>query len=76
MPPFEMGDRVRIELSDEDDRDFERLNGHFGTVVDVWQDDADDATGDERDKYLYQVELTDGGTASLRWRDLRPAASE
>lgn len=76
MQRFEAGDRVRIDIPDEDDPDFDQLHGHFATVVDVWQDDADDATGDERDRYLYQVELTDGGTASLRWRDLRPAVSE
>lgn len=76
MQRFEAGDRVRIDIPDEDDPDFDRLHGHFGTVVDVWQDDTDDTTGDERDRYLYQVELTDGEMASLRWRDLRPAASE
>lgn len=76
MQRFEAGDRVRIDLSDEDDSDSGRLDGHFATVVEVWRDDADDATGDERDRYLYQVELTDGETASLRWRDLRPAASK
>jgi ribosomal protein L21E len=76
MQRFEPGDRVRISISEEDGPNFDRLHGHYGTILEVWQDDADDATGDERDRYLYQVELTDGGTASLRWRDLRPAASE
>ena len=76
MQRFEVGDRVRIDIPDEDDPDFDRLHDHFGTVIGVWRDDADDATGDERDRYLYQVELMDGGTASLRWRDLRPVASE
>lgn len=76
MQQFEAGDRVRIDIPEKDDPDFDQLHGHFGTVIDVWRDDADDVTGDERDRYLYQVELTDGGTASLRWRDLRPATSE
>jgi ribosomal protein L21E len=76
MQRFETGDRVRVDIPDEDDPDFDRLHGRFGTVVEVWRDDADEATGDERDRYLYQVELTDGGAASLRWRNLRPAAVE
>lgn len=76
MQRFEPGVRVRIDISDGDSPDFDRFNGHFATVVEVWRDDADDATGDEHDQYLYQVELTDGRTTSLRWRDLRSSISE
>lgn len=35
MPRFEPGDRVRIDIPDKDDPDFDRLHGHFATVFDV-----------------------------------------
>lgn len=76
MIRFEAGDCVRIDIPDETDPDFDRLHDRFGTVVEVRQDDADDATGDERDRYIYNVKLSGGRTASLRWRDLRPVLSE
>lgn len=73
---FEAGDRVRIDIPDEMDPDHERLHRKQGTVVDILQDDADQETGDERDAHLFEVELDNGDSEHLRWRDLRPAERE
>lgn len=70
---FGVGDRVRIGIPDETDPDFDRLHDRRGEVVGVQLDDAGHETGDDRDNYLYEIELDDG-IALVRWRDLRPAA--
>lgn len=70
--PFEVGDRVRIDIPDETDLDHDRLHGRRGEIVAVLEDDAGSVTGDERDDVLYRVQLDDGTEEHLRWRDLRP----
>lgn len=71
---FETDDRVRIDIPDREDPDYDRFHGCLGTVQGVIEDAADELTGDERDNYLYQVELDSGEEADFRWRDLRPAS--
>jgi len=51
-----------------------------GVTVPHWQifshdvsDDAGTVVGDDREGYLFRVEVTDGETVDVRWRDLRPA---
>jgi ribosomal protein L21E len=39
MPTFEPGDRVRVDITDTTDPDFD-WHGEHGTVVDVLEDDA------------------------------------
>jgi ribosomal protein L21E len=73
MRRFEEGDDVRIDIPDKSDPDHDRLHGLVGTIVDILEDDAGSETGDPRDSYLFTVELLNGSTESLRWRDLRPA---
>lgn len=74
MQRFHEGDRVRIDIPDETDPDFDRLHDRIGEVVDVLEDDAGESTGDERDSVLYRVEITDTGErVDVRWRDLRPS---
>jgi len=73
MKRFEEGDRVRIDIPDETDPDFDRYHGERGSVLEVINDDAGLTTGDERDSYLYRVELDLGVVRDFRWRDLRPA---
>lgn len=69
---FVVGDRVRIDIPDETDPEFTHHRKR-GTVVAVREDDADDVTGDTRDRYLYEVQLSESeATVALRWRDLRP----
>lgn len=73
MKRFNTGDSVRIDIPDETDPDHERLHGRRGTVVGIISDDAGAVIGDEREGYLFQVELANGETVTVRWRDLRPA---
>jgi ribosomal protein L21E len=72
MRRFEVGDPVRIDISDEDDPDHDRLHGRRGRVVGILEDDAGQETADQRDSHLFSVELEDGTVEDLRWRDLRP----
>lgn len=72
MRRFEVGDRVRVDIPDTDDPDFDRFHGHHGRIVDIIEDDAGRETGDQRDTHLFTVELDDGSTHGFRWRDLRP----
>lgn len=72
MRRFDIGDDVRIDIPDETDPDYERLHGSRGTIIQVLEDDAGVVTGDEREGYLFRVELVDGETVDVRWRDLRP----
>jgi len=72
MKRFEVGDSVRIDIPDETDPDYERLHGRHGTIVEIISDDADALTGDERDGHLFRVDLDNGATVDVRWRDLRP----
>ena len=73
MKRFEVGDRVRIDIPDEDDPDHERLHRKHGTIVEIFEDDAGQETGDPRDSHLFSVEIDEGTIEPLRWRDLRPA---
>lgn len=72
MKRFEVGDRIRVDIPNEDDPDHDRLHRAHGTIVDILEDDAGQETGDRRDSYLYSVEMDDGDIEHLRWRDLRP----
>lgn len=73
---FSPGDRVRVDIPDEDDPDHEPYHGWHGEVVAVIEDAASDATGDERDDALYRIRFTDGEEMDFRWRDLRPPFDE
>lgn len=67
--------RVRIDIPDKNDPDFNRFQGQDGEIVDIIEDDASRETGDLCDSVIYRVELADGGeTVDVRWRDLRPAS--
>lgn len=66
------GDRVRIDIPDETDPDYDVFHGQHGTVVDRFTDDAARETGDDRDMDIYRIEFEDGSTDDFRWRDLRP----
>jgi len=76
MRRFEVGDRVRVDIPNKSDPDHERLHRERGTVVDILEDNAGQETGDSRDSYLFEVELENGDSEHLRWRDLRPSAKE
>lgn len=71
MPRFGEGDRVRVDVPDATDPDHDEFHGEHGTIVAILRDDAAASTGDERDSFLFRVELDDGRTSDFRWRDLR-----
>ena len=72
MSRFNQGDRVRIDIPDKEDPDFDAWHGRRGVVVSVLSDDARQHTGDKRDAIMYRVEFEDGKRMDFRWRDLRP----
>jgi hypothetical protein len=51
MKRFDTGDRVRIDIPDETDPDYQRLHDTRGTVVEILEDDAEAVTGDSREGY-------------------------
>lgn len=69
---FSEDDRVRIDIPDQSDPDFERFHGEHGVVIDTLSDDVGFESGDFRDSQLYRVELDKGEIMDFRWRDLRP----
>lgn len=72
MRRFTEGDRVRVDIPDQEDPDHGSFHDRRGTVTDILVDEAGTETGDERDNTLYTVEFDDGSTMDFRWRDLRP----
>lgn len=73
MQTVEPGNKVRIDIPNKDDPDYQHHRDQ-GEVVDVSCDDAGASTGDERDSYLYCVQLTSREKIDLRWRDIRPVS--
>lgn len=55
------GDRVRIDIPDETDPDFQ-WHGEHGVIIDIVEDDAGLATGDDRDAVIYHIVLDDHPT--------------
>lgn len=73
MPRFDPGDRVRIDIPDESDPDHQQYHGTHGEIVDIYEDNVDQFTGDERDSCVYRVTLNGSDDiVDFRWRDLRP----
>jgi len=70
---FIVGDRVRVDIPDETDPDYDRYHGRHGAVSMIIEDDASIETGDERDGIIYRVKFENRTTADFRWRDLRPS---
>jgi len=70
---FSTSDRVRVDIPDKEDPDYNRYHGRHGTVSMIIEDDASAETGDERDGVIYRVKFESGTTADFRWRDLRPS---
>lgn len=57
MRRLEAGDRVRADIPDGTDPDHERLHRKQGTFVGLVEGDADQETGDQRDSYLFRVNI-------------------
>lgn len=75
MTMFEEGDRVRVDIPDEMDPDFQ-YHGQHGEIVNIIPDDAGTISGDEQDSAIYRVRLEYGEKVDLRHRDLRPPIEE
>lgn len=67
---FEKGDRVRVDIPDKSDPDFE-YHWVRGEIIKVVEDNADEYTRDSDDKYIYRVEFDTGQQKDFRWRSLR-----
>lgn len=76
LTEFNVGDRVRVDIPDEADPDYDIHHGRQGEVAEVIVDDAGEETLDERDSIIYQIKFDNGETGDFRWRDLRPAFDE
>ncbi|WP_370515553.1 hypothetical protein [Halorhabdus sp. CUG00001] len=72
MKQFTQGDRVRVDIPDESDIDYEQFHGQHGTIVSILSDDAGTVTGGDQDSQLYRVEFDSGETMDFRRHDLRP----
>ena len=55
----EQGDRVRVDIPNKDDPDFDEYHRRSGIVVERLVDDASEVTGDDRDDVLYQIKFED-----------------
>jgi hypothetical protein len=77
MEPTEFGEgeRVRVDIPNESDVDFE-YHSQEGEIIEIIPDDAGSITGDDQDSALYRVSLDDGRTHDFRRRDLRPPLGE
>ncbi|MFC4540800.1 hypothetical protein ACFO5R_02515 [Halosolutus amylolyticus] len=76
MQRFSVDDRVRIDIPDETDPDYELYHGEHGRITAVLTDDASSVTNDTRDSRLYRVAFNSGEEADFRWRDLRPPIND
>jgi len=72
MTRFSTGDRVRVDIPDTTDFDYDQYHGLHGRVVEVLEDETGEVTGDNRDDVIFRVKLENGERADFRWRDLRP----
>ena len=70
---YKTGDKVKIDIPDQTDADYDSYHGSIGEVVEVIHDDAGQYTGDWRDSSLYRVEFEGEERVDFRWRDIRPA---
>ena len=75
MKPLEEGDRVRVDIPDTIDPDFQ-YHGRHGEVVTILPDDAGEISGEPKDSDIYRVRLENGEKVDLRRRDLRPPIEE
>lgn len=71
MRKFAEGERVRIDIPDETDQDYQ-YHGEHGIIIETISDAASEITGDERDARIYRVRLDSDRTIDVRWRSLRP----
>lgn len=64
---FGIGDRVRIDILDSDDRDH-RFHGETGEVVEILRDDLGELFDDPRLNHLIKVEFGDDDLGTMIFR--------
>ena len=71
MKKFNIGDRVRVTISDPDDVDH-KFDQKIGVISNIEEDELSDVTGDPSHNYIYTVEFEDEdlGTMNFRYDDL------
>lgn len=69
--PYDVGDRVVIDLPALRRRVDGQHHGKCGTVIDYWTDDLGVVTGNPLNDWHFTVDLDNGGTFSARYVDLR-----
>lgn len=70
MQRFVEGDRVRVDIPDEDDPDH-RYHGEFGEITSILEDGLSGITGYPQHDYLYTVGFDDDlEAADFRYDDL------
>lgn len=67
--PFDIGDRVRIDIPDETDPDFQ-FHGKNGEVISVNLDEVKPLTGNSLDDGFYSIELGFVGNVDIRCKNL------
>jgi len=72
MQDLSVGDRVRVDIPNENDIDHEQFHGKHGTIISVLSDETGTVTENEQDSQLYRIEFDSGETMDFRRHDLRP----
>lgn len=60
------GDRVRVDIPDVSDPDYELYHGRHGTVAAVLSDDLGEVSGSSSDSIIYRVEFDSGEEVDFR----------
>ncbi|MFD1569388.1 hypothetical protein [Halorubrum laminariae] len=66
MPSLSVGSRVRVDIPDERDPEYEQFHGTHGEIMHVLSDDLGATTGSDEDSQIYQIELDGGEQANFR----------
>lgn len=69
---FSEGDRVRVDILDMSDPDYDLYHGRHGYVSAVLSDDLGEVSGDSSDSVIYRVEFDSGEQVDFQGKDLRP----
>lgn len=70
---YEIGDEVQVYLPLPDDPDH-RYHGKVGEIVDVFEDELSEVTGNPSQSYLYTVDFDDPSldVTDFRYDDIHP----
>lgn len=72
MSSFDVEDRVRVDIPDKTDLDYEDYHGVHGRIIERIDDDLGSLTGDQSHSVIYRVKFDTGDVMDFRERNLRP----